>query len=607
MSKYKFLIFGIFILSFGYVIRRFELFIPYNLVDKKDKQEILSKNTRKNFYFKDITKELNLTFDYQPPRISAIAYWRVDSLVQGPGAAVIDVNQDGFKDLFIVSPRENINSHLYISQDGTSFKESAEQFNLHSISNQDFFGLVPVFFDSDNDGDKDLYVSGIGCARFFENKDGQFIDKTQESQLGDCKSSQSAIFFDYDQDGLLDLYVLRYWGEVDLIHRNSPYVYINNLHNASNGGKNTLYRNMGNNQFKDITSIAGGGDHHWSYDAAYADIDDDGNFEIYISNDYGPDVIYRIVDEKLVDISDIFNVPDRRYGMNVSFLDLGEQKPGVYISNQYVGYGWSLYGNFFWQMKDQDSIKDSAKSHNLYNCKMAWGAAHGDFNLDGYEDLYVGNGYAPPREHYLAEENKEHPKTSSSFEASTFYYEWFLRALPGTVTEDIRNWSKLIRRGSRNDQEDCLFINHKNEYFYDMKKELSDVKIWNGKSVVSFDPKNSGVLDLLVSTNNGPVHYLKNTMSGENKNWIGFNLEGTISNRQAVGAKIIIKQKDHSFFRWNTGGRSGLLSTSDDRVHFGLFTSQDPVSVIVKWPNGEVQDFGSYQPGRYYKLTQESL
>lgn len=605
-SKSLFLILGGIFLVSGYYIRKYEAFIPYRYINKETKNKFISQAKKKNFFFKDITSELGINFKYNPPKISPIAYFRVDSLVQGPGSASIDINQDGHMDIFIVSSRPEEPSHLYISEGGTGYSEQAQKYGLENISNKDFFGLVPVFFDSDNDGDMDLYISGIGCARFYVNQNNKFFDQSKESQLGDCKSSQAAIFFDYDGDNLLDLYVLRYWGEnTDLIHKNDPYVYINNLHNADNGGRNTLYKNMGNNTFKDVTSQDGGGDEHWSYDASYADLDNDGKFEIYISNDYGPDTVYRIVNKKLVNISDIFSVPDRRYGMNVSLLDLGENKPGVYISNQYVGHGYALYGNFFWQMRKRENIYDQAKEYNLYDCGMAWGAAHGDFNLDGQEDLYIANGYAAPRKHYIESENNFRKKTytfPTLNQDNTFYYEWFLTALPGRITQDIRSWKKLIFRGSRYDQQDCLFLNQNNEFFHNVSNELSDVKIWNGKSVITTDPDNDGILDLFVTTNNGPVHYFKNQLSKKNKNWIGFSISSNKTNRQAIGARVQISQNNKNYFRWNTGGRSGLLSTSDPRLHFGLGSTED-VELKIKWPDGTIKKYGKFKPGKYYDIS----
>lgn len=605
-SKSLFLILGSIFLIAGFFIRKYEAFIPYRYIDNTQKNEFISDTKKKNFFFKDMTSNLGIDFNYQPPKISPVAYFRVDSLVQGPGSASIDINQDGYMDIFVVSSRAEEPSHLYISQKGEGYLEQASAYGLDYISNKNFFGLVPVFFDADNDGDMDLYVSGIGCARYFVNNKNSFEDMSIHSQLDDCKSSQAAIFFDFDNDKLLDLYVLRYWGEnTDLIHKNDPYVYINNLHNADNGGKNTLYKNMGNNVFKDVTDNVGGGDHHWSYDASYADLDNDGKFEIYISNDYGPDTVYRIVNDKLVNISDIFNVPDRRYGMNVSLLDLGEKKPGVYISNQYVGHGYALYGNFFWQMRKRENIYDKAKEYNLYDCGMAWGAAHGDFNLDGKEDLYIANGYAAPRKHYIESENN-YRKLSYTIptlsQNSSFYYEWFLTALPGRITQDIRSWTKLIFRGSRYNQQDCLFLNQNNEFFYNVSNELSDVKVWNGKSVITTDPNNDGVLDLFVTTNNGPVHYFQNQINSAPKNWIGFNIKSDKTNRQAIGARVQIKQGKKKYFRWNTGGRSGLLSTSDPRLHFGLSSTED-VELKIKWPDGTMGRYGKFKPGKYYEIN----
>jgi len=587
----------------GYFIRAYHFEIPYNfLVSKSEIDKSKLKWKESGFSLKNIAPQLGLNFDYHPPRISPQAYYRVDSLVQAPGAAIIDVNNDGFMDMLVLSAVPESPNHLYINQLGNGFIESAKNWGIDKTTTDDFSSIQPVIFDMDNDGDSDLYIAGLGCARFYENTGTSFVEKTSQTGVRDCANAQAATFFDYDGDGLLDLYVLRYWRDYDLLKTNDPYIYVNNLHNATNGGTNTLYRNLGNFKFQDVTKEVGAADFHWSYDATYADLDDDGNFELYISNDYGADRLYRLENGKFTDISSTFSVPDRRYSMNTSLVDTGTPKPHIYVSNLHAGYNWGLYGNFFWQMSDSKNISDEAKRYNVFACGMAWGAAHADFNLDGKEDLYITNGFSPKRRHYDRElAAKDDEQFSHQSEAASFYYEWFVRSLSGEYSEDIRRWTKLIIRGSRNDQSDCLMLNMDNKTFA-YSNEFTDIEAWNGKAAVTIDANNDGVLDLLVTTNNGPLKYFKNTVK-KSDNWVGLKLIGKSVNRDGVGARVKMSQGENTYHRWLTGGRSGLIGTSDSRVHVGLSNDAN-INVEIKWPNGQIQKINDLKTGAYYEVIQ---
>lgn len=596
VKRISIIFFGFFIFLIGFLVRKYNLVIPYNL-------KHVEKETKEKNLFTDISDSISLNYFYHPPRINPMAYYRIDTLVQGPGVAVVDINNDGFLDFFIPSPEPDYPSTLYINQGNHTFSEEADKYGLKNLSTSNFKPLMAIFFDTNNNGIKELYLAGIGCSRFFyfSKKQNKYVENL-DSGLTDCESSQGATFFDYNNDGLLDLYINAYWGEKDLTHTKSPYVYVNSLYNATNGGKNRLYKNLGNYKFQDVTEKEKVGDTHWTYDSGFSDINGDGLMELYLANDYGPDKVFQVRDNHFYDITDSLKNNDRRYGMNVSFIDMGKSNPSIYISNQFVGEDYSLLGNFFWSYKG-NNLHDDAKTNNLHNCLMAWGAGHGDFNLDGYEDIYITNGFSAKRKHWHPEHiNKPyHRDIVWKSEKNSFYHDFISSTLPSTLTTDIRNWKKHIYYGSRNNQKDCLFINQNNNYFINQSHLNGNIKVWNGKSVATIDTKNNGILDLIVTTNNGPAHFFKNQTSLANKNWIGFKIFGSSSNKQSVGAKVEVKQGSNLYTRWITGGRNGFLSISDERAHIGLPTSKN-IKVKITWPSGKFIVLDTPKLNRYHKI-----
>jgi len=550
--------------------------------------------------FRDVANELRVHFTYRAPELDPLLMHRIHSLFIAPGVAVADVNRDGWMDLFFVSSRAGFPSRLYLNTNGTGFREAAAEWQLDRAHGKMHAADGATFFDYNNDGRPDLYLSGLGCSVLLENTGTSFTDVSEASGLRDCRNSMSGIPIDFDNDGLLDLYVLRYWGPQNYKHLKNPRIYVNNFFNADNAGQNSMYRNLGGGRFADVTSTSGGGDSHWSMDASYADLDGDGSREIYIANDYGPDIVYSILNGQLTERPDLFAVPDRRYGMNASLADFtNDGKPSLYVSNAYDGPPWGISGNFLWR-GNPGSLSDESRKVGLFNCGFAWGGAAGDFNLDGYEDLYVANGF-------ISDGPKPNSKQAiaRSAERDNLYFKLMtVRSLPGTLSEDIRRWPDFRGQNVAGNHQDCLFLNAGNAGFINIAGQAKiDVQRRDGRAVGIIDYDNDGLLDLVVTYRDGPVTLLHNE-SRQNGQWIGLLLQGKQSNRDAAGARIEAVQNGISQTRWLTGGRSGFLASSDPRVHFGL-RSGEPVEVAVTWPSGKRQSLGALQPGGYHTVEEQ--
>ncbi len=252
-------------------------------------QKQTSPQLRSDFRFTDITAQQGIHFKYEGPKLDPLFEDKERIFfASGSGVSVADVNGDGWMDILLVSAKQGGTNHLYINQKGQGFRESAKEWGIDRFLSHGA-SVAPIFFDFNNDGKPDLYIARLGCSQLYMNTGNKFIDISQDSGVTDCKNSSGAIPLDFNNDGLLDLYIVRFWNDHNYFKLNTPFVAPENLVNATNGGVNTLYQNLGNGKFQDVTQSAGGGDTHWSWDAAAGDFFNDGSTQLLVANDTGPD------------------------------------------------------------------------------------------------------------------------------------------------------------------------------------------------------------------------------------------------------------------------------------------------------------------------------
>ncbi|MBY0518165.1 MAG: CRTAC1 family protein [Bacteriovoracaceae bacterium] len=551
--------------------------------------------------FKDITAQTGLSFENVRAPVDPMLYHRIDSFFVSPGIAIADFNQDGLQDVFFPSTSPTAPNKLYLNQGKNKFEEQALKWGIQWNTSGHLAGISATAVDLDNDGRSDLILTGMGCTHVWMNKKNKFENNSKLSGLGDCQNALAAIPFDINNDGWLDIYLLRYWGPHDMFKLDTPHIYVNNLYNADNGGKNSFFLNQKNGSFIDSTKEIGGDDPHWSYDATIADFDLDGNYDVYISNDYGPDKLYSIVNGKMIDTSSRFEVPDRRYGMNASLGDLDHnQKPHIYVSNAYDGPPYGLTGNFLWKVSPTRA-KDFAYEKNVQNCGFAWGSAFVDFNLDGYEDLYVANGFISTSTPQASRIPRNLDQNANLFNMLQ------IRTLPGEFSSDIRNWISFVKgNGLHHQQRDCLFMNYKNKFMVDMaEKHGLDPLLSDNRSTGVVDLDNDGDQDLVITSRNGPVFAWENLTNPESSQWIGFSLTPSRENPNPGGARVTVEQEGVVQTRWQTSGRNGFLASSDTRLVFGL-NKKSSLKVKVYWRDGTINEWTDLQAGKYHELSKKN-
>jgi len=324
------------------------------------------------------------------------------------GVAIGDVDGDGLEDVYLCQPGGLPNLLFQQLEDGRLLDISART-GVDWLDNS----TAALLIDLDNDGDKELALATQAAFLVLENNGAaEFTIRAQFEKLGQGYSPTAA---DYDLDGDLDLLVLRYGAESREVGEfPTPHPF----HDARNGGANVLLKNEGDFRFVDATieSGLGEGNFRFSFAAAWEDYDNDGDADLYIANDFGPNQLFRSDGGKLIDTAAESAVQDWGFGMSASWGDFDRDgRMDLYVSSMFSGAGnlvvpqadfnpnmpedtrdrylKMVRGNSLMRNMGQGEFSDITSPMNEGYADWAWGAMFGDFDNDGWEDLYVANGY----------------------------------------------------------------------------------------------------------------------------------------------------------------------------------------------------------------------
>ena len=328
------------------------------------------------------------------------------------GFAVGDANGDGLDDLYVCD-NGGLANQLYIHQPDGTVKETAHEAGVDWLENS----RSALFVDLDNDGDQDLVIATISLVFFMEN-DGTGHFKQAGGVRGiDYPFSMAAA--DYDNDGLLDIYVCNYSARPDDASFSggrlpTPY------NDARNGGKNVIFRNHGGWKITNVTAECGldQNNDRWSFAAAWDDFDNDGDQDLYVSNDFGRNNLYRNDDGHFTDIAAEAGVEDAATGMSAAWGDYNRDgNMDIYVGNMFSAAGNRVTfqrkftdarkdagemqrmarGNTLFAGDGHGGFKDVSAETNVLMGRWSWGSIFVDLNNDGWQDIFVANGYLSNR------------------------------------------------------------------------------------------------------------------------------------------------------------------------------------------------------------------
>ncbi|MEP6728467.1 MAG: CRTAC1 family protein [Bacteroidota bacterium] len=461
------------------------------------------------------------------------------------GVTMVDINNDGLMDIYVCKggyhdSDEERRNLLYINQGDLTFKEEAKKYGL----DDDGYTMHAVFFDMDNDNDLDVYLSArpdsfyLGLSRMvsgkrnppekcrnklYRNDNGKFVEIGKQAGIGNTFGyALSVINADLNKDGYEDIFISNDYADND-------YMFINQK----------------NGTFKDEIKKATNHVSLFSMGADIADINNDGNEDIMVMEMLPENYKRSKVSMPRMDVDGFHAIVDsgfqKQYMHNV-----------LHLNN----------GNLF--------FSDVSQLAGVSKTEWSWSTLLSDFDNDGNRDIFVANGYRrdlfdgdilQKQDAYVQTNNYKYKSGAEMFEKG------FREFLEIYDPIKVRNY---------------LFKNKGNLAFENVSQAwgFEDSTFSNGAAIADFD--NDGDMDLVINNLDQEALLYENTTDKKN-NFIELKLEGPVTNRDGIGAKISLYYggKMQQYFEQKTV--RGYLSSNDPRVHFGLGKTPVIDSMVITW------------------------
>ena len=522
--------------------------------------------------FNDITQEAGITWQ----QFSGESADRFLIETTGGGVAFLDFDNDGLLDIFFVNGGETprgkspvpVRNALYRNLGNGKFEDVAAKAGVDHI---DFYGMGVTVGDFDNDGFPDLYVTGFPTSALFHNNgNGTFTNTTEHAGVKNPgRWAASAAWFDYDRDGRLDLIVTNYvrfsFDDPKKCDVNGQRSYCEQL--AYQGVPLRLYHNNGDGTFSDISAFAGlerlpGR----ALGVVAIDVNDDGWPDLFIARDASPNLL--LINRHNATFEDAALDTEVAYdqngmakaGMGVDAGDINNDGLPDFVVTNFN----DQYHSLFTASKSSSSYRDQTSASHLAGITksyVGWGAKFLDYDNDGYLDLML---------------------------------------IDGHINQAIES----TRSDVKYKEPPLLLRNNGNGVFQNVSEIAGSVFLsaYVGRGLAVGDFDNDGDTDAVFTTLNGKPVLLRNNV-GQDNAWIGFSLQGTTSNRDAIGAKVTVSSSGRKITRWITAGGS-YLASHDKRLIVGLGGNPNPVDVDIRWPNGVSQHLSNLELRQYHRILE---
>jgi enediyne biosynthesis protein E4 len=550
---------------------------------------------RHGFYLQEVSHAAGITFVHEAPVLDPkLEPIMPEVASMGASVSIVDFDRDGWPDIYVVNSAIGSKNALYRNMHDGTFKDVAPALGIADV-NQSGTGVSTgaVWGDYDNDGYEDLFLIKWGRPELFHNDQGRgFTRVSEQAGMPLWINADTAIWFDYDGDGLLDLFVGGYYAEdIDLWHVKTTRIMPDSFEYAKNGGRKYLFHNLGNGKFEEVSEKVGIDSHRWALAASAADLRGTGHPDLFVSNDYGVSELYFNDGKKFHEVGKETGIGFApKSGMNAAFGDiLNQGKYAVYVSNISED-GVLIQGNNLWVPK-QGTTGDMLQYENLardFGVELggwSFGAQFGDLNNDGTLDLYLANGYI-------------------SLDRNRSYWYDFSKVAGGnsTIIGDAANWPAFQGRSLSGYQNKRVWLNDGEGKFIDVAQAVGVSDTYDGRAVAMADLWNRGVLDVVVANQKGPLLVYKNTVD-PNNDWIEFELEGTVSNRSAIGTQVTLFWNGQQQVQ-NVSGGTGFAAENDRRLHFGLGKNSKIEKAVIRWPSGKIQTIDQPAVRQIHKIKE---
>lgn len=582
------------LVSIPFGMKKYEEYV--NSEKLVDRSEIIE---RYGFFLDDITDDLGIDFVHRRPVVDEkLNHIAPQIASMGASVSVVDFNADGHQDFYLTNSEFGTKNALYKNFGNGTFIDVAEQVGIADLNNQEVgASMGSVWADFDNDGYEDFFLYRWGKPVLFKNNAGESFTEVSNAGLPEHVNANTATWLDYNNDGYLDLFIGGYYKEdVNLFNLENTLMMPDSYEYATNGGLNYLFENQGDGTFTDVSAKVGLQENRrWTLASSATDINDSGYPDLVLANDYGVDEIYiNNYGESFTNIGEESGIGfTPKSGMSVSFGDvLNQGKQALYITNISEA-GVLMQGNNLWVPSRNDepggtpSYRNLASNLGVEIGQWGYSGQFLDFNNDGNLDLYVANGYV-------------------SAEPDTDYWYDYSKVVGGnrSIIMDANNWPDMENRTFSGYQANKIWLNDGAGRFQEVANNVGGDLRLDSRSVAYADFFNNGTLDLIVANQNQPVKIYRN-YTDPNHNWISFDLEGTQSNKSAVGA-IVILHWDGKQSRKSVTAGEAFSSQSQRAVHFGLGEINQVEKVEIRWPSGIVETIENPELNMNHKIKEAS-
>ncbi len=500
-----------------------------------------------------------------------IDHFHLSTDLMGGGVAVFDYNNDGWEDIWITGG--NKRDVLYENDGDGTFSEVGFLAGLLITANIHTKGIVTG--DINNDGWRDVFLATRGESPnllLLNNGDGTFINIGNFAGMGDDAAwSTAASMADFNNDGWLDIYVGNYvetFGYLVDPQTNQTIGY------AHTGQPNFLYLNNGDLTFTEVGETSGTIDGGCALAVMGTDFNDDGMTDILVANDYGEWVV---PNGAFQNGEGVFTNENQSTGLDIGIYAMGIAAGDIDQDNDLDYYFTNLGRNVLMENVDgmfQD-VATEAGVENTYaddNLTVGWGTAFLDVDNDTDLDLFVANGFIP--------------------------------ALDFNQTE-VQNPDKLFMNNAWPQGEWLSFTD------ISTQSGLGNTGFARGFAHGDFDK--DGDQDLVVVRVSGTsdpslahkVLFYRNDLTNGG-NWLDVELEGTVSNKDAFGAKIKISVGSKSWLHEVVSG-SSHASQNTSIAHFGLGNAEKVDSLVITWPKGGRQILTDISPNQILYVQEDTL
>lgn len=450
-----------------------------------------------------------------------------------------------------------------------------------------------------------------------------FTDVAPALGLNDPGAAQGCVFLDVNNDGFLDLYLV------------------------NNANANRLWINNGGTSFTDVSAVWGVNNNSPGRGVAAADFDNDGNIDIMVGNYNAVLILYKNSGTAFTNYTSTAGINFTGWGGTINWLDYNNDgKTDAIFGNDGVPYHYNYlfrndnllsftnvaytsgitdststltiatadydndgdldifcgtqtnYGpatDFLYRNNGNGTFTDVTVSSGLISYSYSWGSDWGDFNNDGYMDLYIANSNAP-NQLFKNNGNGTFIDVTSQYgvgdPTASYSCGWADYDNDGDLDLYVANGQTGIDKLYRND----------GSTFVDVAAQAGTNDTRHSSCISWGDYNNDGFLDVYLN-NNGTENRLYKNNGGNNNKWVIIKLRGVTSNRSAIGARVKVKAGSLSMIREVSGGSGGKGQNSLP-VEFGLGSATLIDSVIVRWPSGTTQGFAGVTPNVIYSLTE---